>query len=274
MMFIDRFTLRKRLLELGERPGPITNTTYELYLKRLHKLECKKDKENNNELSIELGNLSLEENRLAFANLSPTLLSLNSLKDVAAFQSMEERAFSEFTRPDQSRRWREGTSKTSFNYLLLDPRITKDLPRQYVTSSQEDCWKTFLASIFYVGKGKRSRPYAHLYDAFNSWVARDSSTSIRNKKLKTILDIWDSGSGVICLHVFLNTIPVEAYTREAMMIDTIGTEKLGNAKRGEFYGVASTWNMSMKQKLGKYLLYKAFQILMFEGERQLFPEQL
>lgn len=31
--------------------------------------------------------------------------------------------------------------------------------------SPVDLWSQFLQSIFYVGKGKSSRPYAHLYDA-------------------------------------------------------------------------------------------------------------
>lgn len=29
------------------------------------------------------------------------------------------------------RKWREGNSKTSFNYLLLDPRTTKNLPARH-----------------------------------------------------------------------------------------------------------------------------------------------
>ena len=41
-------------------------------------------------------------------------------------------------------------------------------------------------------------------------------------KLNMILNIWQSGYGVISLHVFHNTIPVEAYTREACMIEALG----------------------------------------------------
>lgn len=31
----------------------------------------------------------------------------------------------------------------------------------------EDVFHTFVAAIFYVGKGKRSRPYAHLHEAIS-----------------------------------------------------------------------------------------------------------
>jgi len=32
----------------------------------------------------------------------------------------------------------------------------------------EDVFRVFIMSIFYVGKGKRSRPYAHLNEALQS----------------------------------------------------------------------------------------------------------
>lgn len=41
-------------------------------------------------------------------------------------------------------------------------------------------------------------------------------------KVRRILDIWSEGQGVVSLHVFQNVIPVEAYTREAAMIDGLG----------------------------------------------------
>ena len=42
------------------------------------------------------------------------------------------------------------------------------------------------------------------------------------KKVLHILDIWAGGMGVVSLHCFQNVIPVEAYTREACMMDAIG----------------------------------------------------
>ena len=76
------------------------------------------------------------------------------------------------------------------------------------------------------------------------------------------------------MHVFHNTIPVEAFTREALMIDVLGVKKLGNCKSGDYYGVAATWKHKEKFDLGKYLLFKALQIFLIEGERQIFPDNL
>jgi len=44
-------------------------------------------------------------------------------------------------------------------------------------------------------------------------------------KVQLILDIWGSGLGVVSLHCFQSVIPVEAYTREACMVDAMGMDK-------------------------------------------------
>ena len=51
----------------------------------------------------------------------------------------------------------------------------------------------------------------------------------------------------------------------------IGLENLTNLKRGDYYGVASTWSMDKKRTLGVVLLKKACDIFMAEGERQIKP---
>ena len=43
-----------------------------------------------------------------------------------------------------------------------------------------------------------------------------------NAKIQQIRDIWAAGLGVVSLHIFQSVIPVEAYTREACMIDALG----------------------------------------------------
>ena len=40
-------------------------------------------------------------------------------------------------------------------------------------------------------------------------------------KINMILDIWEQGYGVTTLHVYHSVIPVEAYTREACMIEAM-----------------------------------------------------
>ena len=41
-------------------------------------------------------------------------------------------------------------------------------------------------------------------------------------KVRQILDIWASGRGVVSLHCFQHVVAVEAYTREACLVDALG----------------------------------------------------
>ena len=51
--------------------------------------------------------------------------ALSSYDETVGLADLEEKLISSFANGDS---WREGTKKTSFNYLLLDPRVTKNLP--------------------------------------------------------------------------------------------------------------------------------------------------
>lgn len=130
-------------------------------------------------------------------------------------------------------------------------------------------------------------------------------------KVQHILQVWNAGHGVISLHCFQNVIVLEAYTREACMVDAIGKEMLRwaagivlnvlcstnfhlnvcivssspfdlliglkmltNQKRGDYYGVVSTWPVLRKRELGVHLLYRAMQIFLAEGEWQLWPADI
>lgn len=67
-------------------------------------------------------------------------------------------------------------SGSSFTYLLLDPRITKNLPdRADQINNSIEIWKIFISSIFYIGKGTKSRPYSHMNDAFNAWIKKNNN---------------------------------------------------------------------------------------------------
>ena len=88
------------------------------------------------------------------------------------------------------------------------------------------------------------------------------------------MDSWDSGGGVVVVQVFQNTIAVEAFTREALMIQSLGCDNLTNLKAGDFYGVASGWEEEKRTELGTFLVYKAFKIFLQEGERQIRPADL
>lgn len=105
--------------------------------------------------------------------------------------------------------------------------------------------------------------------------AIDMPTKFRESiKLDRIMDIWRANKGVVCLPVFHNIMPVEAYTREASIIDCIGIGNLTNIKRGDYYGISKSWTMRQRKQLGILLLYKAMHIFMAEGESQLRPDDI
>ncbi|XP_063057278.1 ankyrin repeat and LEM domain-containing protein 1 [Engraulis encrasicolus] len=248
--------LRRRLVELGHAPGPITARTRPVYMERLLRLqqEANSQPQSSTEHSPEL------------RKTLQTFILPDGRNDEHALSQ-------QFDQPDQNKKWREGVIKSSFNYLLLDPRVTNNLPFRSQAMTPKECFQTFASAIFYVGKGKRSRPYSHLYEALDYYRGDKTSKKLCSK-VKHILDVWNAGHGVISLHCFQNVIPVEAYTREACMVDAIGLKMLTNKKRGDYYGVASTWAAKRKRELGVHLLYRAMQIFLAEGERQLRPADI
>ncbi|CAB4033983.1 Hypothetical predicted protein [Paramuricea clavata] len=193
---------------------------------------------------------------------------LTGRAEIPDFNTLEQEMVKEFCKSPRKVQWRGGTEKSSFNYLLLDPRVTLDLPQRTKKLPSTEAFRCFILSIFYVGKGKRSRPYAHLHEAIK--YAKSKS----NQKLDQIWDIWRDGMGVISLHLFQSAIPVEAFTREACMVEALGLSQLTNQKRGEYYGLCANLDLKKKRKLGIFLLHKAFQIFLQEGERQICQEDL
>ncbi|KAL7830050.1 hypothetical protein SRHO_G00311770 [Serrasalmus rhombeus] len=254
--------LRRRLVELGERPGPITSQTRPLYVQKLRSLQ-----------NTAATQQPAQDGSSAFTGYSAELNKVLHTFDLPDCKADEFALCEQFDQPDQNKRWREGIIKSSFNYLLLDPRVTKNLPYRSQSMTPQECFQTFIGAIFYVGKGKRSRPYSHLYEALE-YFRGDKTSKKLCSKVQHILQVWNCGQGVISLHCFQNVIPVEAYTREACMVDAIGLKMLTNQKRGDYYGVVSTWTAKRKRELGVHLLYRAMQIFLAEGERQLRPADI
>jgi hypothetical protein len=179
-------------------------------------------------------------------------------------------------------KWREGNSKTSFVYLLLDPRITSNMSIHQKQLSKSELWQKFLNAIFYVGKGKSVRPYSHLYDAIKVY-SRDAdihdyqkfgkmNKMCESKKLKRIIEIWKENYGVVCLHIFHNVMPSEAYSREACIIEALGMHNVTNLKKGDYYGASTAYTMREKRQMGIALLYRALHVYLAEGESQMKPD--
>ncbi|XP_059575536.1 ankyrin repeat and LEM domain-containing protein 1 isoform X2 [Alligator mississippiensis] len=250
----DEALLRK-LRKLGADPGPVTDSTRNLYVRQLNRLQSSP---------------GARAGRGATGH-SPELSAALETLQIPDCQADEVALAAQFDQPDKARKWREGVLKSSFNYLLLDPRVTQNLPLRCHALSPAERFQTFVRAIFYVGKGKRARPYSHLYEALAHYRGGKKQACA---KVRHILDIWAGGQGVVSVHCFQNVIPVEAYTREACMVDALGLAMLTNQKRGNCYGVAAGWPPRRRRRLGVHLLHRALQIFLAEGERQLRPADI
>eukprot|EP00074_Homo_sapiens_P015160 NP_001265374.1 ankyrin repeat and LEM domain-containing protein 1 isoform 4 [Homo sapiens] len=189
-------------------------------------------------------------------------------------QADEDALAQQFEQPDPARRWREGVVKSSFTYLLLDPRETQDLPARAFSLTPAERLQTFIRAIFYVGKGTRARPYVHLWEALGHHGRSRKQPHQACPKVRQILDIWASGCGVVSLHCFQHVVAVEAYTREACIVEALGIQTLTNQKQGHCYGVVAGWPPARRRRLGVHLLHRALLVFLAEGERQLHPQDI
>uniref|UniRef100_A0A2K6EG24 Ankyrin repeat and LEM domain containing 1 n=1 Tax=Propithecus coquereli TaxID=379532 RepID=A0A2K6EG24_PROCO len=236
---------------LGKSPGPVTPFPRRYYLQRLEEAQVAPGPD--------------------FSGHSPELAEALRTGRISHAQADEDALAQQFERPDPTRKWREGVVKSSFTYLLLDPRETQDLPARAFSLTPAECLQTFVRAIFYVGKGTRARPYVHLWEALGHHGRPGKQAC---PKVRQISDIWASGRGVISLHCFQHVVAVEAYTREACLVDALGIQMLANQKQGHCYGVVAGWPPARRRRLGVHLLHRALLVFLAEGERELRPQDI
>ena len=174
-------------------------------------------------------------------------------------ERLENLIENDFAQPDPNRR--EGNSKLSYNYMLLDSRkIDK-------AKTVDD----FADSIIYVGKGKNNRAYEHTKEAKK---ILETGCKTSSPKINKIVDVWKDEGAVMILKTAKYITAEEAFTREAFMIDALRDHRKGitNKKGGEYYGEASTMTAKEKRDLGIALLVDAKKTLDNRGAIAVFKD--
>ncbi len=173
--------LRDRLITLGEKPGPIddfTRTAYLVYLTKLQSGSAEATRASHLKGTFKLCRVFYAASVYACVGFRYELsLVLNGVSPIPNVTHLEEKIVQEFSNtPTVARATSPHTSTTvtlsgltssryhvrdNFNYLLLDPPELASCP----PANDLTPFKTFVESIFYIGKGKNSRPVQHLKDA-------------------------------------------------------------------------------------------------------------
>ena len=58
--------------------------------------------------------------------------------------------------------------------------------------TDQELWRIFIGSVFYVGKGSRSRPFQHLYEAVKNYKNEPAKKKV-SEKIRRIHQVWDGG---------------------------------------------------------------------------------
>ena len=191
--------LRQSLIDRGEQPGPVTDHTRSAYLLYLTKLEAGIQPAGNTGYKGQLYILiviclTCELSYYSTGYKYELALVLNGTSPIPDFTSLEYEIFRQYrtsrlpnsplrtlpsitapafplprslvrspkTSPRSKRDW---STKTHFNYLLLDPTHLNTLDHSSQKKSDVEQFRVFIEAVFYVGKGKNARSLQHLKDA-------------------------------------------------------------------------------------------------------------
>lgn len=262
---LDDNSLRRRLIESGESPGPVVSSTRLFYRRRLQRLQSAAG---NDEKPNLIPDVQTEYRQNVNVRLPAHPIEVNSIAegkfDFAEGRRLEKELISFFA---------ADASKSFFNYLLVDPRISLGQGRPSSVPDMDTKFDTnrfmnFVKDIFYIGKGHGKRPLMHLYEAaFQSRGPRNQKKP--NAKCDKILEIWQQDWGVISLHCFQNISSAESLARECLMIEALGLENLTNIQIGQNKVRLLRWTEGKRRVAGAFLLFKAYWIFCIEGQNQI-----
>ncbi len=135
---LTNMELRREIESFGDKPGPITKTTRQLYEMRLNQLRLNGPK-------IEKLNNSFNAATKGFS--CELIDALNGHVDFAD-DSIEISMATCFLMNNEN--WREGHSKSCFNYMLIDPRVSDNLPgRAKFLGLSTDCSDAMIRNTLY-----------------------------------------------------------------------------------------------------------------------------
>lgn len=274
---IDSFILKltnsqlyNELQKHDRNTGPVNKKTRKLYERKFHKLRKTPSKDDDDD----------DDNENVYKLLANYPLHYNMLaKRTFPFDEAIEYETKLMKHFEASKDERRSSKQTFFVYLLLDPRISQNLPsRANICMDMSNkaklgdvlvdmnLFSSFILSIFYVGKGQSSRAYQHFYEAFNTKNKPNHKTK-NSAKVEQIHSIWNSNCGPVSLHCFTGISSDEAFARESLIIDALSLSNLTNKIAGRQLDIGLKKNQ--RTLLGTYLLFKAFVILLLNGERQI-----
>lgn len=278
---IDSFILKLTNSQLsaemhkkGQSPGPVNAKTRKLYERKLNKM---KHRRSTSSLEEELEKEKKLEASLHLLCNYPIEYNMFVKRSFPFNEAIEyENKLIQYYENSSNK-----SKQTHFIYLLIDPNISQNLPARanlildpFNPTSLADLlidiklFSSFILSIFYVGKGQSNRAYQHFYDAFNAKRNTNNKRVVKlSAKIEKIHSIWSTNRGPVSLHCFTGISSEEAFARESLIIEALSLTNLTNQISGRQCEVSL--NKRQRSILGTYLLFKAFVILLLNGERQI-----
>uniref|UniRef100_A0A183BKB7 LEM domain-containing protein n=1 Tax=Globodera pallida TaxID=36090 RepID=A0A183BKB7_GLOPA len=255
--------LRERLRFRNCKAGPLNVGNRRIYEAKLARLETRQHQQQQRDPNA-INHYSQALQRMLIAEEWCNVAESERIGRKEETQIRDEYAHSQPTKKEVA----------FFCYLLIDPSVLRPSAASPSSSEVVPPLRRFLSAVFYVGKGKRSRPLQHLVQASKCRDFATAKPSEQSEKLKRILTLWDRGEGVISQQLFCNIHSAEAHVREGAMIDAIGVDNLTNIVRGSFPGLAARWSRTQIAEFGAFLLREAHAIFKHERCRPILETDL